>query len=250
MTNNFQLSPREMLVNSCHFWHKKSNWNPRIKKYIYWTKNWVHVFDLMKSSNMLADLLNKIWEYASEWKVILFVSTKPQTTDLLSNIHETTWMPIVSHKWFWGLLTNFNTIKQRIALMRSLKEQFESWEIEKYTKKEQTKFKKKLEKLEIALGWLEWMNKLPSAIFVVDWKRDKIAITEANKLWITVFWIMDSNTNPDFYDYWVPANDDSLRSLEYILWFVEESILNNKKEKKINLEKKASNAWWVIKLKK
>ncbi len=252
MSTHLQISPREMLVNTCHFWHKQSAWNPKIKKHLYWTKNWVHIFDLAKSAKMLAQMLNKIWEFASEWKTILFVSTKAQTTELLLNIHETTQMPIVSHKWFCWLLTNFQTIKQRIALMRSLKEQFKSWEIEKYTKKEQVKFKKELVKLERALWWLEWTNKMVDAVFVVDWKRDHIALTEANTLWITVFWIMDSNTNPDLYDYWVAANDDSLKSLEYILWLSEEAILNNKNGKKSasQPEKKENASAGVVKMKK
>ena len=250
MSNNTQISPREMLVNMCHFWHKKANWNPKIKKYIYWIKNWVHVFDIEKSSEMFASLLNKVSRFSSEWKTILFVSTKPQTQNLLLNIHETTWMPIVSHTWFSGLLTNFDTIKQRITLMRSLKEQFESWEIEKYTKKEQVEFKKDLEKLERALWWLEKMNKIPDWIFVVDWKKDQIALKEASKLWITVFWIMDSNTDPSLYTDWVPWNDDCLKSLEYFLWYVEEAILNNKKEKKDLTKKETWPAWWVEKLKK
>lgn len=252
MPTQLQISPREMLVNACHVWHKQSSWDPKIKNYLYWTKNWVHIFDLAKSADMLVKMLNKIWEFTSEWKIILFVSTKPQTTELLLNIHETTWMPIVSHKWFWWLLTNFQTIKQRIALMRSLKDQFQTWEIEKYTKKEQVKFRKELLKLERALWWLEWTNRLADAVFVVDWKRDEIALTEANKLWVPVFWIMDSNTNPDLYDFWVGANDDGLKSLEYILWHTEEAILNNKKEKKTisPLEKKENASVDVVKMKK
>lgn len=248
MSKQNQISIREMFVNSCHIWHKTSKWDPNIKKHLYGVKNWVHIFDLEQSAKMLVNLLNEISKISSEWKTILFVSTKPQTIELLKNINETTWMPTVSYKWFWGLLTNFTTIKQRVALMRKLKEQFETWEIEKYTKKERSKLKKELEKLEVALWGIEKMNSKPDAVFIIDWKRDKIAITEARKLWIPVLWIMDSNANPEDYDFWVPANDDSTRSLSYILWYVEEAILNNKKAPKAKTSA-PKEAWGVRKLK-
>lgn len=248
MSTQNQISTREMFASSCHIWHKTSKWNPVMKKHLYGVKNWVHIFDLEQSTEMFVKLLNKVEKLSSDWKTILFVSTKPQTIELLQNINETTWMPTVSYKWFWGLLTNFTTIKQRVALMRKLKEQFETWEIEKYTKKEQSKFKKELVKLQVALWGIEKMNWLPDAVFIIDWKRDAIAINEARKLWIPVLWIMDSNTNPLEYDFWVPANDDSVKSLSYILWYVEEAIMNNKRTaNKAKTESK--EAWGVRKLK-
>lgn len=265
MENTKQISPREMLVNLCHFWHKVWSWNPKVKNYLYWTKWWIHVFDLQSSVRKLVDMLNQIADLASKWKIILFVSTKPQTVELLQNIHETTKMPVVSYKWFWWLLTNFSTIKQRIALMRSLKAQFESWEIEKYTKKEQSQYKKELEKLQKALWGLEWLNRLPDALFVVDWKKDIISLKEARTLWITTLWIVDSNTDPDLYDFFVPWNDDAMKSLEFVLGHVEEAILENKKEKSVSTtskegeekkpqapakDTKSRPAWWINKLKK
>jgi len=246
-TTTNAVSAREMFVNFCHIWHKTSKWNPKIREYLYWIKNWVHIFDLEQSVNMFAELLNEVSELTSKWKTILFVSTKPQTKNLLDNIHETTWMPIISHKWMWWLLTNFQTIKQRVALMRKLTDQFETWEISKYTKKEQSQFWKDLVKLTTVLWWIEKMNKVPDAIFVVDGKRDAIAILEANKLWIPVLWIMDSNTNPTTYSKWVPANDDAIKSLSYILWNVEAAILANKKT--ISEKTSEKDAWWVRKMK-
>lgn len=244
--SNYTISPREMFVNFCHIWHKTSKWNPNIREYLYWVKNWVHIFDLEQSSQMFVNLLNEVSDLTAKWKTILFVSTKPQTKNLLENIAETTWMPVVSYKWFGWLLTNFETIKQRVALMRKLKDQFETWEISKYTKKEQSQFKKELEKLTLALWWIEKMNKVPDAVFVVDGKRDEIAIAEANKLRIPVLWIMDSNVNPKLYTNWVPANDDAIKSLSYILWNVEAAILANKKSETKSVSK---DAWWVRKLK-
>ena len=246
-TAHTQISAREMFVNSCHVWHKTSRWNPSMKKYLYGIKNWVHIFDLEESSKMFVELLNQVSELSAQWKTILFVSTKPQTQEMLSNIHETTWMPIVSYKWFGGLLTNFSTIKQRIALMRKLRDQFATWEISKYTKKEQSQFKKELEKLSTALWGLEKMNSIPDAVFVIDWKRDKIALDEANKLWLPVLWIMDSNTDPRDYSFWVPCNDDSVKSLAYVLWFIEESIMTSKRAPKS--APVSSDAWGVRKLK-
>lgn len=233
MTNTTkEISVKKMFETFCHIWHRTSKWEPWMRQYIYWIKSWVHIFDLKKSSEMLTSCLNEIAKLASEWKEILFVSTKPQTKDMILNIKESTKMPCISYKWFWWLLTNFVTIKQRIAFMKKLRTEFENWEINRYKKKEVLKFKEKLNKLELVLWWVESMTSTPDAIFVIDWKRDFIAVKEANVLWIPVFWFMDSNVNPDNYAFWFPCNDDSIKSLTYILWMVEEAVLKNKRDVK------------------
>ncbi|MCD5383046.1 30S ribosomal protein S2 [Candidatus Gracilibacteria bacterium] len=246
-TQNTAISPREMFVNYCHIGHKTSKWNPKMRQYLYGVKNGVHIFDLEQSAEMFVNVLNQVADLASSGKTILFVSTKPQTKTLLSNIAETTGMPIISQKWMGGLLTNFQTIKQRVALMRKLKDQFETGEISKYTKKEQSQFAKDLEKLTKVLGGIEKMNKVPDAIFVVDGKRDEIALTEANKLGIPVLGIMDSNVNSELYQNGVPANDDAIKSLSFILGHVEAAILANKKS--TELKSSSKDAGGVRKLK-
>ena len=226
-----KITAQDLFQTSCHFGQKSSRWNPRMKKYIRTSKNGIHLFDLNISAEKFAELLNRISKLASEKKNILFVSTKPHTQEILKQIKEETGMPIVSYKWFGGLLTNFSTIKERILYLKKLKEEFESGDIQRYTKKEQSKYGKERDKLELALGGVADMTKTPDAIFIVDGKRDEIALLEAKQIGIEVLGIADSNVNPDLYDYFVPANDDSMKSLEFILGHVVTAILSSDTKK-------------------
>jgi small subunit ribosomal protein S2 len=226
------ISPQDLLANACHYGQKKSRWNPKIKPYLFGQKQGVHIFDLNKSAEKLAELLNRIAELSKAGKTILFVSTKPHTQEIFKQLKEETGMPIVSYKWIGGLLTNFSTIKERILYMKRLQKEFETDEIKRYTKKEQSQFAKELEKLETALSGVADMGSKPHAVFVVDGFKDRIAIDEAKHLGIEVLGIADSNVDPDDYNYFVPANDDSMKSLEFILGHVVTAILSNQKAKK------------------
>ncbi len=224
------ITAQEFIENACHYGQKTARWNPKMKQYIYCKKQGIHIFDANKSVKMLSELLNKISELASKGKTILFVSTKPQTSDILKQIKEDTGMPVVSYKWFGGLLTNFSTMKDRIMYMKKLKQEFKTGDITRYTKKEQSVFAKELEKLDVALSGVEDMTRVPDAIFVVDWYKDVTALVEAKKVGIPVLGIADTNADPDLYDYFVPANDDSTKALQYILGYVMSAILVNKKK--------------------
>ncbi len=223
------ITPQSLFDNACLYGQKSSRWNPKMKKYLCAKKDGIHIFDLNKSAEKLAELLNRVAEVIKSGKTILFVSTKPHTRDILTQIKEETGMPIVSHKWIGGLLTNFSTVKTRILYMKKLKEEFATGNIQRYTKKEQSQFTKELEKLETAFGGVSDMNRLPDAVFVIDGLRDKIALDEAKKIGIEVLGIADSNVDPDFYNYFVPANDDAMKSLEFILGHVVTTMLKNKK---------------------
>ena len=220
-----QISSQELIDNACIYGQKSSHWNPKMKPFIAGKIQNTHVIDPNISAEKMAELLNRVSELASKGKNILFVCTKPLAYDFLKQIHVDTGMPVVSYKWFGGLLTNFATIKERIKYMKQLQEEFESGSITRYTKKEQAQFKKELAKLEEALLGVVSMNKLPDAVFVVDGFRDKIAIDEARHIGIEVLGIADTNANPDLYDVFVPANDDSLKSVSFILGHVVTAIL-------------------------
>ena len=228
------ISTKDLYEKACHYGQKTSNWNPKMKPFLFGKKNGVHIFNLDITGNKIADLLNRIAEIISSGKSILFVSTKPHTEEILTKINTQTGMPIVSYKWFGGLLTNFSTMKGRILHMKRLKSEFENNEITRYTKKEQIKFAKKLSKLVRALGGVSEMSKVPSAIFVVDGFRDKIAIAEAKKLNIEVLGIADSNVDPSDYDHFAPMNDDTVQSTDYLLEQVLEVILENQKKSPTN----------------
>ncbi|HJZ13805.1 MAG TPA: 30S ribosomal protein S2, partial [Acidobacteriota bacterium] len=181
-----------------------------------------HLFDLDKTKAHLEKMLDYLKKVAEEGKTILFVSTKPQTLEMLPRLAAIHDSPCVTKKWFGGLLTNFDTIKDRIRYFKNLKEQQETGEFQKFTKKEVVKLEKEIAKLENALGGIQNMRRVPDVLFVVDGKRDLIAIQEARKLRIPVVGICDSNADPALFDIFVPANDDAMKSLTYLLGKVEE----------------------------
>src|SRR5690606_24859882 len=218
------FSVEEMIKNAVHFGHRTKKWNPKMKTYIYGEVNGVHVFDLNKTKAHLEKMLDFIKKTVEDGKTILFVSTKPQTAQMMPKLAETHDFPYVTKKWFGGLLTNFDTMKERIRYFKNLKEQQATGEFQKYTKKEASKFEKEIEKLESALGGIQNLRRPPDVLFVVDGKRDLIAIKEARKLRIPVVGFCDTNADPDMYDYFVPANDDAMRSLTYLLGVVEETL--------------------------
>ncbi len=224
-----EISPREMLANAVHFGHKTSLWNPKMKSYIYGQKGGVHVFDLQKTAKKLQEACEVLARNAKQGKTVLFVSTKPQTKSLLKEFHKETGCPVVINKWIGGMLTNLKTMNQRMRRLRDLREMADTGEIEKFTKKEQAQLKKELEKLDEAFSGIEKMHRKPDVLFVVDGKRDTNALKEAKKLGITIVGICDSNVDPDFYDYLIPANDDAISSLTHVLSFVFDAVRQGKK---------------------
>lgn len=219
-----EITIEDMIANAVHFGHRVNKWNPKMKPYIYGQVNGTHLFNLNKTKTHLEALLKYMKKAVEDEQTILFVSTKPQTTEMINNIADLHDFPRVTQKWFGGLLTNFETMKDRIRYFKNLKEQQETGEFEKFTKKEAVKLEKEILKLENAIGGIQSMRKLPQILFVVDGKRDMIAIKEARKLRIPVIGICDSNADPENYDLFVPANDDALKSLNYILGKVEEAL--------------------------
>lgn len=224
------ISLQEMVKNAVHFGHPTYRWNPKMKGYIYDARNGIHIFDLKKTAAELIKALEFISNASRANKTILFVGTKQQTHKLLTELKKDTKMPIVTDKWIPGLLTNFKTIKKRIDYFKQLKEDDASGALTKYTKKEQTKLRKKIQELSATLSGVEEMKDLPDVIFVTDVVRDHIPVNEAKRLNIPVVGITDSNADPDKVDYPIPANDDAVKSLTYILDLVKEAILEKNKK--------------------
>lgn len=228
MANEAQL--RELAENACHFGHKVSRWNPKMAPYLWGKKGGVHIFNLEKTAEALNRVLGTIKELSENGKTILFVSTKPQTKAILREIFEKKGYPVVINKWVGGLLTNFDTIKPRIRRLKDISQMIDTGDIEKFPKKEQSQMKKELEKLNNAFGGIANLYRMPDAIFVVDGCRDEIAIREANRLNIPVYGIADSNVNPDGYTDFIPANDDAITALSYLLGKVFEILSPVKKK--------------------
>lgn len=208
---------KEMFDNCVHIGHRTQKWNPKMKKFLYGELSGLHIINLEKTLNCLNDALAFMTKMISEARTILFVSTKPQSVKLVETLANNCNMPYVTQKWIPGLLTNFSTIKRRIKYLSDLKEQEASGEFEKYTKKEASTLKKTIDKLQTSLGGVQDMKKKPDAVFVVDVVRDKIVVQEANKLGLPVIAFIDSNSDPKSVNYPIPANDDAMKSLKYLL---------------------------------
>ena len=215
---------KDMFKNAVHIGHRTYKWNPLMKKYIYGERDGIHVINLEKTAECLDAALKFINKHVSSGKNILFVSTKPQAVNLIEEKAKLNKMPYVVSKWIPGMLTNFSTIKVRIKYLADLKEQKMTGEFAKYTKKEAAKLEKTIEKLETALGGVSNMTSKPDAIFLADIYRDRIVVQEANKLGIPVIGISDTNSNPSGVDYPIPANDDAIKSLAFILEQVSSAV--------------------------
>ena len=226
------ISLKEMAKNALHFGHSTHKWNPKMKPYLYGKRHGIHIFDLKKTAEALLKALDFLANAARANKSILFVGTKQQSHLLLQDLHKATKMPIVTDKWIPGLLTNFKTIKKRIDYFKELKDEDRKGGFDKYTKKEQIKLRKKIQDLSSSLSGVEDMEETPDVLFVVDIVRDAIAVKEARRLKIPVVAIVDSNADPDMVDYSIPANDDAIKSLEYILTLVKEAVTAKKEKAK------------------
>lgn len=219
---------RELAENACHFGHKTSRWNPKVNPFLWGKKGGVHIFDLQKTATGLERVLKTIQELVQNKKTILFVSTKPQTKAIFQEIHRETGCPVVLEKWVGGLLTNFETVKGRIRRLKDIRDMIKTGDIEKFPKKEQSQIRKEGEKLELAFGGIVDLYRVPDALFIVDGARDLIAIREANHLHIPVYGILDSNVDPEGYTDFIPANDDAITSLSFLLGKVYD-VLKSKK---------------------
>jgi len=220
----------EMLKAGTHFGHRTSRWHPKMEPFIFGERNGVHVIDLVKSQKMLVSAVEFLKKLASESKVVLLVGTKPQVKNNIKELGEATGMPYVCNKWLGGGLTNFAVIKKTIRRYQDLTKKKETGELKKYTKKEQLEFDREIEKLELKVGGLVNLMKIPDAMFVWDIKTEATAVNEANKKNIPVVAICDTNTNPEKINYVIPANDDATKTIKLLLKVVEDAILEGKTE--------------------
>lgn len=220
-----------MLDAAVHFGQKTQKWNPKMKKYIYGSRNGVHIIDLQKTQENLEKASEFLRALSMNGKKVLFVCTKPQATQLIIDAANETNMYFVVNKWVGGLLTNFFTMKKRIRYFKKLRDEEKSGEFEKYTKKEAGKLKKMMVKLEAGLGGVKDMDKLPDAVFVADVVRDRIAVLEAKKLNIPLVAIVDTNADPEGIEYPIPGNDDAIKSLGYLINAVKSAMVSKKNSK-------------------
>jgi len=219
-----KIEIKELVKAGVHFGHLTRKWNPNMAPYIYSEKNGIHIINLYKTVNKLEEACNALEKIASSGRKILFVATKKQAKDIISKSASEINMPYITERWPGGMLTNFVTIRKAVKKMTSIDRTKEDGTFETLSKKEKLRVDRTRAKLEKNLGSITSMTRLPGAIFVVDIRREQIAVREANKLNIPIFALVDTNTDPNQVNFGIPANDDATKSIEVILKHVTESV--------------------------
>ncbi|MEP7145730.1 MAG: 30S ribosomal protein S2 [bacterium] len=226
----------DLLLAGSHFGHLTRRWDPKMRKYIFMERNGIHIIDLKKTLNLLVEASNSISKISAEGKKILFVGTKKQAKKIVKDEAERCGAYYVSERWLGGMLTNFNTVRKSIKKLTNIQKMETDGTIDKFVKKERLILSRDREKLEKVLNGIVSMTRLPGAIFVVDIKKEHIAISEAKKLNIPVYAIVDTNCDPDLVDYPIPANDDAVKSIEIILKAISDAAIEGTQVAKIKQE--------------
>ena len=231
-----EVSMKQLLEAGVHFGHQTSRWNPKMKPYIFGARNGIYIIDLQRTVKLFEAAYAFVREVAANGGSILFVGTKKQAQDAIREEAERSGMYYVNNRWLGGTLTNFQTIKQSIDRLKKCEETLEDPAMaEALTKKEMLGVSRERDKLLASLGGIKTMRKLPDALFVIDPKKEEIAVKEANKLHIPVVAVVDTNCDPDVVDYKIPGNDDAIRAIRLFCAAMADAVL----EGKTQLEEKA-----------
>ena len=222
------ISMKQLLEAGVHFGHQTRRWNPKMAEYIFTERNGIYIINLQKTVKNVIEAYNFIKEVAENGEEILFVGTKKQAQDSIKEEAERVGMYYVNARWLGGMLTNFKTIRKRIDRLNQLEKMEADGTFDLLPKKEVSKLKLEAEKLDKYLGGIKEMKKLPGAMFVVDPKKEKIAIAEAKKLGIPVVAIVDTNCDPDEVDYVIPGNDDAIRAVKLIASTIGNAIIEGR----------------------
>ncbi len=232
-----RVTIEQLLKAGSHFGHLTSRWNPRMESYIFMERNNIHIIDLMQTQAMLDKAADAARRFASKGRDILFAGTKKQAQDIVREHAESVDMPHMVNRWLGGTMTNFDTIRKSIFRMEEIEKMERDGTLDKLKKKEKLMRLREHEKLETVLGGIRDMPSIPGAIFIVDVKRESIAVKEALKLGIPIIAMVDTNGDPTDIDYPVPANDDALSSIELITSTITEAIKEGQEER--SMKKKA-----------
>ncbi len=219
---------QDLLLAGCHFGHLTRRWNPKMKQFIFMERNGIHIIDLKKSLAMLETACDELKDIVSKGGEVLLVGTKKQAKDIIKLEAERCNMPYVTERWLGGTLTNFITIKKSVKRLKNLEKKAIDGTYDKLAKKEILSIEREKEKLNTVLGGIREMNHLPVAMFIVDAKKESIALKEAIKLGIPVFAIIDTNTDPDPIDFPIPCNDDAFKSINLVTHTIVDAIIEGK----------------------
>ena len=230
---------KELLESGVHFGHLKKKYNPAMGPYIFMERSGIHVIDLNKTVAMIEDASLALKQIAKSGKKILFVATKKQAKGIIAEVAEALNMPYIHERWPGGLLTNFATIRKSIKKMQSIDKMKEDGTFDTLSKRERLQINRQREKLNINLGSIVKMTRMPEAIFIVDTNKEHIALAEANKLGIRTFAMNDTNTNPNLVNFPIPSNDDAAKSINCIMKIIRKAIEEGLQERSDEQEKKA-----------
>jgi small subunit ribosomal protein S2 len=229
------VTMRAMLEAGAHFGHQTNRWNPRMRQYIYAAKNGIHIINLQKTLRLWRDAERFISSISSRGDIVLFVGTKRQAQETIEEQAKRSKMPYITQRWLGGTLTNFRTMQQSINRLEEVEGKLAEGSVEKLPKKEVLVLEKLRDKLLKNLGGVREMNKLPGALFIIDPKKEHIAVTEANRLGIPIVALVDTNCDPDPVTYPIPANDDALRSVQLFAGAVADAIIEGLQHHKEHL---------------
>ena len=222
------VSMKQLLEAGVHFGHQTRRWNPKMAEYIFTERNGIYIIDLQKTVKKLEDAYMVVRDIAAEGEEILFVGTKKQAQDSVKEEAIRCDMPYVNARWLGGMLTNFNTIKRRIKRLEQLQAMKADGTFEMLPKKEAAKLELEIEKLEKFMGGITKMNRQPAAMFIVDPRKERIAVAEAHKLGIPIIAIVDTNCDPDEIDYVIPGNDDAIRAVKLIAGAMADAVIEGR----------------------
>jgi small subunit ribosomal protein S2 len=227
------ITMKQLLEAGVHFGHQTRRWNPKMDRYIYMERNGIYIIDLQQTVKKFDEAYNFVKDVVAGGKGVLFVGTKKQAQETIKDEARRCEMYFVNQRWLGGMLTNYKTIRKRVARLKELEKMEADGSFEVLSKKEVAKLRNEWDRLERFLGGIKDMDKLPGAVFVVDPRKEKIAVAEARKLNIPVVAIVDTNCDPDEIDYVIPGNDDAIRAVRLISSKIADAVLESKQGEQI-----------------
>ena len=239
MANKIEV--KDLLEAGVHFGHLTRKWNPSMAPYIYMERNGIHVINLYKTAAKIEEASEALKKIASSGRKILFVATKKQAKEIISEKSKSVNMPFITERWPGGMLTNFVTIRKAVKKMSSIDRMKLDGSFDALSKREKLQINRQREKLEKNLGSISDMTRLPGALFIVDVKKEHIAVAEAKNLNIPIFAMVDTNSDPRGIDYVVPANDDASKSINKVLGYITDAIAEGLADRKVNKDSKDSD---------
>jgi len=231
-----EIGMKELLEAGVHFGHQTRRWNPKMKKFIFIERNGIYIIDLQKTLKAIADARQMLEGIGRRSGTVLFVGTKKQAKDAVQEEAMRCNMPYVNERWLGGMLTNFKTIKSNIRRFKDIEKMAADGTLEKLSKKEQAQIEKERTRLAKIFTGIKEMAQLPSAIFIIDTKKERIAVAETNRLGIPVIGVVDTNCDPDVVDYPLPGNDDAIRSIRLFARFVSDTLMSSRQEAQEGLD--------------